>query len=132
MRLTPYEWAVLHLPGLRELCLDGSTLTSLRELGSGARNLEMYVRRMLCRLWSVHVFMRVCPVALVWVCSLRVARCSLLSLDGVGLLRSLCELHIMSNHIHDLEPLGSVSAPLAVLDLERYRSFFSIFIAGCI
>jgi hypothetical protein len=79
-----------HLPALRALTLDaGSSVTSLRELGSGARQLE----------------------------ALSLVDCGLLELDGVAALRRLRELRVARNHLFDLEPLGACAAPLETLDL---------------
>ena len=119
------------LPSLRFLTLeDGSCVTSLRELGSGARQLEVRARAQIFLLAitrPVHVH-TVSPDHCTLYCCVRDARqilhlsgCNLLELDGIGALRRLKELHAPRNHVHDLEPLGTVTAPIEVLDLSQYE-----------
>ena len=65
------------LPNLQELCLDGSQLASLRDLGTALANLT----------------------------SLSLADCGLDELDGVAAMPSLRSLRLPGNRIDDLTPL---------------------------
>lgn len=65
------------LPNLQELCLDGSQLASLRDLGTELGNLT----------------------------SLSLADCGLDELDGVAAMPSLRSLRLPGNRIDDLTPL---------------------------
>ncbi|XP_028038435.1 leucine-rich repeat-containing protein 56 [Bombyx mandarina] len=67
-------------PRLRSLILDGSALSSLRDLGIGLVHLKV----------------------------LSVNRCGLTSLDGVWGLGALRELNAAGNRLHDLQPLGAL------------------------
>lgn len=64
------------MPSLTELILDGSIMSSLRDLGCGLINLKI----------------------------LKVARCTLTSLDGLFGIENLEELHAQNNSIEDLSP----------------------------
>ncbi|KAK9823795.1 hypothetical protein WJX72_005550 [[Myrmecia] bisecta] len=77
------------MPNLRELKLNGSVLESIRDLGSGLKNLQV--------LW--------------------VARCGLSGLEGIGGVPLLRELYASFNHIDNLEPLTGLEH-LETLDLE--------------
>ncbi|PNW88766.1 hypothetical protein CHLRE_01g043650v5 [Chlamydomonas reinhardtii] len=77
------------LPSLHELNLNGSTLASLRDLGTGFRMLQV--------LW--------------------VSRCGLRSLDGLNGLTALRELYAAYNDIADLQPVDCCPQ-LEVLDVE--------------
>jgi hypothetical protein len=74
---------------LHELNLNGSTLESLRDLGTGFRLLQI--------LW--------------------VSRCGLRDLDGLSGLPALRELYAAYNDVSDLQPLDAC-ADLEVLDME--------------
>ncbi|CAK1551970.1 unnamed protein product [Leptosia nina] len=65
-------------PRLRTLTLDGSAISSLRDLGIGLTHLKV----------------------------LSVNRCSLTSLDGIWGLSTLRELHAAGNRLRDLHPLA--------------------------
>ncbi|XP_063823801.1 uncharacterized protein LOC135073562 [Ostrinia nubilalis] len=67
-------------PRLRSLTLDGSALTSLRDLGIGLVHLKI----------------------------LSVNRCGLTSLDGVWGLGALREFHASGNRLQDLQPLAAL------------------------
>ncbi|XP_052758379.1 uncharacterized protein LOC113513815 isoform X3 [Galleria mellonella] len=67
-------------PRLRSLILDGSALSSLRELGIGLVHLKI----------------------------LSISRCGLASLDGVWGLGALQEMYASGNKIKDLQPLGAL------------------------
>ncbi|XP_059061966.1 uncharacterized protein LOC131854818 [Achroia grisella] len=67
-------------PRLRSLTLDGSALSSLRELGIGLIHLKI----------------------------LSINRCGLTSLDGVWGLGALREMYACGNKIKDLQPLGAL------------------------
>ncbi|GIL55440.1 hypothetical protein Vafri_10998 [Volvox africanus] len=77
------------LPNLVELNLNGSTIDSLRDLGTGFRLLQV--------LW--------------------VSRCGLKALDGLNGLPSLRELYAAYNDITDLQPVDSCQH-LEILDVE--------------
>jgi hypothetical protein len=77
------------LPNLRELKLSNSTLTSLRDLGTSLKNLEV--------LWA--------------------SRCGLTDLEGVSALPALKELYVAFNDVNDLSALSLVNG-LEVLDLD--------------
>ncbi|XP_040826578.1 leucine-rich repeat-containing protein 56 isoform X2 [Ochotona curzoniae] len=79
----------MHLPNLRQLKLNGSHLSSLRDLGSSLGHLQV--------LW--------------------LARCGLADLDGISSLPELKELYVSYNDISDLSPLCLLER-LEVLDLE--------------
>ena len=66
------------MPKLRELKLNGSSLGSLRDLGSGLRHLQV--------LWVAH--------------------CGLTALEGLGALSALRELYASFNQIDDMQPLA--------------------------
>ena len=66
------------MPKLRELKLNGSSLGSLRDLGSGLRHLQV--------LWVAH--------------------CGLAALEGLGALSGLRELYASFNQIDDMQPLA--------------------------
>ncbi|CAH0397584.1 unnamed protein product [Chilo suppressalis] len=67
-------------PLLRSLILDGSALSSLRDLGIGLVHLKV----------------------------LSVNRCGLTCLDGVWGLGALCEFYAAGNRLHDLQPLAAL------------------------
>ena len=69
------------MPKLRELKLNGSSLGSLRDLGSGLRHLQV--------LWVAH--------------------CGLNALEGLGALSGLRELYASFNQIDDMQPLAGNS-----------------------
>ena len=66
------------MPKLRELKLNGSSLGSFRDLGSGLRHLQV--------LWVAH--------------------CGLTALEGLGALSGLRELYASFNQIDDMQPLA--------------------------
>ncbi|XP_069355244.1 uncharacterized protein [Maniola hyperantus] len=67
-------------PRLRSLTLDGSAISSLRDLGIGLVHLK----------------------------NLSVNRCGLTSLDGIWGLGALRELHAAANRLHELHPLAAM------------------------
>ncbi|KAH9491848.1 hypothetical protein Btru_029890 [Bulinus truncatus] len=77
------------LPNLVELKLSGSDITSIRDLGSSLRNLQV--------LW--------------------LTRCALEELDGISSMLNLKELYMEYNEISDLSPL-SMLEEIETLDLE--------------
>ncbi|XP_058685025.1 leucine-rich repeat-containing protein 56 isoform X1 [Poecile atricapillus] len=79
----------VHLPNLRELKLNNSLLTSVRDLGTS-----------------------LCHLRVLWM-----ARCGLSDLDGISSCSSLKELYIAYNNISDLSQLTWLDH-LEVLDLE--------------
>ncbi|KAM4847046.1 leucine-rich repeat-containing protein 56 isoform 2-T3 [Thomomys bottae] len=79
----------VYLPNLNQLKLNGSHLTSLRDLGTSLGRLQV--------LW--------------------LARCGLSDLDGIGSLPALTELYVSYNNISDLSPLCLLEQ-LELLDLE--------------
>ncbi|XP_053802384.1 leucine-rich repeat-containing protein 56 isoform X6 [Vidua chalybeata] len=79
----------VHLPNLRELKLNNSSLVSVRDLGTSLSHL--------CVLWM--------------------ARCGLSDLDGISSCSSLKELYIAYNNISDLSQVTWLDH-LEVLDLE--------------
>ncbi|XP_058435301.1 leucine-rich repeat-containing protein 56 isoform X2 [Marmota monax] len=79
----------VHLPNLDQLKLNGSRLSSLRDLGTSLSHLQV--------LW--------------------LARCGLTDLDGIGSFPVLKELYVSYNDISDLSPLCLLEQ-LEVLDLE--------------
>jgi Leucine-rich repeat (LRR) protein len=66
------------LPGLRELCLDGSYVASIRDLGTGLRLLT----------------------------ALSINNCELNDLDGIGAFGAVTRLSASNNYIGDLTPLA--------------------------
>uniref|UniRef100_A0A8D0C8R3 Leucine rich repeat containing 56 n=1 Tax=Salvator merianae TaxID=96440 RepID=A0A8D0C8R3_SALMN len=78
-----------YLPNLKQLKLNNSVLTSVRDLGTGLSHLQV--------LWM--------------------ARCRLPDLDGISSCRSLKELYIAYNNIADLSQV-SLLEHLEILDLE--------------
>lgn len=68
----------LLLPSLQELCLDGSSVKSVRDLGTGLRLLN----------------------------SLSLNSCELCDLDGIGAFAYLTRLSASNNSINDLTPLA--------------------------
>eukprot|EP00891_Asterochloris_glomerata_P004095 jgi/Astpho2/4095/Aster-01241 len=80
------------MPKLRELKLNGSSLGSLRDLGSGLKHLQV--------LWVAH--------------------CGLTALEGLGALSGLRELYASFNQVDDMQPLADLEM-LEVLDLEGNR-----------
>lgn len=81
---------MIHTPLLRELTLDGSYVSSLRDLGCGLKNLKI----------------------------LRVNRCSLTSFDGTFGLESVEELYAAGNAIENLCHC-SFLPNIRVLDVRR-------------
>ncbi|XP_006893401.1 PREDICTED: leucine-rich repeat-containing protein 56 [Elephantulus edwardii] len=79
----------VHLPNLSQLKLNGSRLTSVRDLGTSLGRLQV--------LW--------------------LSRCGLRDLDGIGSFQALKELFVSYNNIWDLSPLCLLEQ-LEVLDLE--------------
>jgi hypothetical protein len=77
------------LPSLKQLRLDGSNVTTLRDLGTGLRDLRV--------LWM--------------------ARSHLRELEGIGAFGALTELYLAFNEVEDLSPLMG-QEQLQVLDLE--------------
>lgn len=65
------------LPSIKHLVLDNSTISSIRDLGVGLRNLS----------------------------SLSLSGCGLHDLDGIGVLTGLQELNLSDNYIADITPL---------------------------
>ncbi len=85
------------MPKLRELKLNGSSLGSLRDLGSGLRHLQV--------LWVAH--------------------CGLTALEGLGALSGLRELYASFNQVDDMQPLAgdkpycpAANAPLQSNDMQ--------------
>lgn len=78
------------LPNLKELNLNGSSLTTLRDLGCHMQSLEV----------------------------LHVAKTGINSLDGLFGLQGLVELYAAGNNIRDLSPCASLP-DLEVLDLGK-------------
>lgn len=66
------------LPNLQHLVLDNSTITSVRDLGIGLRFLT----------------------------SLSLSNCSLIDIDGIGVLTGLLDLCLSDNEITDVTPLA--------------------------
>lgn len=81
---------MIHTPLLRELTLDGSYVSSLRDLGCGLKNLKI----------------------------LRVNRCGLTSFDGTFGLESVEELYAADNLIETLCPC-SFLPNLKLLDVGK-------------
>lgn len=81
---------MIHTPLLRELTLDGSYVSSLRDLGCGLKNLKI----------------------------LRVNRCSLTSFDGTFGLETVEELYAAGNSIETLCPC-SFLPNIKVLDVRK-------------
>lgn len=79
----------VRLPGLDQLKLSNSNISTLRDLGTALQNLRV--------LW--------------------IARSGLQELEGVGAFGQLTELYLAFNSIHDLSPLMDIEH-LQVLDLE--------------
>mmetsp|Transcript_25243 Transcript_25243/g.76595 ORF Transcript_25243/g.76595 Transcript_25243/m.76595 type:complete len:531 (+) Transcript_25243:57-1649(+) len=77
------------MPNLQQLKLSGSSLPSIRELGTSLRNLQI-----------------------LWLC-----RCGLSELDGLAALPVLQEIYLAFNNISQLSPLTTLEE-LQVLDLE--------------
>ncbi|KAK5643405.1 hypothetical protein RI129_007250 [Pyrocoelia pectoralis] len=75
---TSLQHMSVYLPLLGELVLDGSAISSLRDLGCGLKNLKI----------------------------LKVCSCGLTTLDGLLGLDTLEEFHAGNNHIGDLSPCG--------------------------
>jgi len=65
------------LPNLKHLVLDNSTITSIRDLGVGLRNIT----------------------------TLSLSGCGLHDIDGIGVLTGLQELSLSDNYISDVTPL---------------------------
>ncbi|CAH1108825.1 unnamed protein product [Psylliodes chrysocephalus] len=80
----------IYTPNLRELILDGSAVSSLRDLGGGLKNLKI----------------------------LKVNRCGLTCIDGVFSIEQLEELHAADNEIATLAPCAFLTN-LRVLDVRR-------------
>ncbi|KAH1009400.1 hypothetical protein HUJ04_001759 [Dendroctonus ponderosae] len=80
-----------YLPALRELTLDGSIISSFRDLGYGLRHLKI----------------------------LKVNRCQLTCIDGVFGFENLEELYAADNSIKDLSPCAFFSN-LRIIDVRRY------------
>ncbi|XP_044256019.1 leucine-rich repeat-containing protein 56 [Tribolium madens] len=91
-RDVPLQHLGVFIPALRELILDGSVVATLRELGSGLKNLKI----------------------------LRINRCGIEVLDNMLALESLEELYAADNLIENCMPCAFLSN-LKVLDLRRNR-----------
>ena len=79
----------LYLPNLKELDLSNSILTSLRDLGSSLKKVEV--------LW--------------------LTKCQIVDLDGIPTFSNVTELYLAYNHINNLSDL-SMMENLRTLDLE--------------
>ncbi|RZC36769.1 leucine-rich repeat-containing protein 56, partial [Asbolus verrucosus] len=91
-RDVPLQHLSFHIPALRELILDGSVLSSFRDLGSGLKNLKI----------------------------LKVNRCGVECLDGMLNLESLEELYAADNCIENCMPCAFLSS-IKIIDLSRNR-----------
>eukprot|EP00761_Pharyngomonas_kirbyi_P010148 gb/GECH01010166.1/.p1 GENE.gb/GECH01010166.1/~~gb/GECH01010166.1/.p1 ORF type:complete len:153 (+),score=29.36 gb/GECH01010166.1/:1-459(+) len=80
------------LPNLKQLKLNNSSISSVRDLGTSLRDLQV--------LWMSHVGIK--------------------ELDGIGTLENVKELYLAFNNIQELSPLMSLEH-LQVLDLEENR-----------
>ncbi|XP_057662239.1 leucine-rich repeat-containing protein 56 [Diorhabda carinulata] len=89
-RETTLQYLNLYTPALRELTLDGSCVSSLRDLGYGLRNLKI----------------------------LKVNRCGLTCIDGVFGFEQLQELYVADNEITTLAPCAFLNS-IKVLDVRR-------------
>ncbi|XP_028132094.2 leucine-rich repeat-containing protein 56 [Diabrotica virgifera virgifera] len=89
-RETTLQYLSFYTPALRELTLDGSVVSSLRDLGFGLKNLKI----------------------------LRVNRCGLTCIDGVFGFEHLEELYIANNEINTLSPCAFLNN-VRVLDVRR-------------
>lgn len=89
-RDVPLQHLGAFIPALRELILDGSVVATLRELGTGLRNLKV----------------------------LRVNRCGIEVLDNMLALDTLEELYAADNFIENCMPCAFLSN-LKVVDLRR-------------
>lgn len=98
-RDVPLQHLGLHLPSLRELVLDGSAISSFRDLGFGLKNLKI----------------------------LKVNRCGLEQLDAMLGLQQLEELYAADNLIENCMPCAFLSQ-IKVIDLKRFLSFCRKFI----
>ncbi|XP_063692535.1 uncharacterized protein F09G8.5-like isoform X2 [Bolinopsis microptera] len=78
-----------YLPNIRELRLSGSRISSVRDLGTTLRSLQV--------LWM--------------------SRCGLQDLDGIGSIGTLRELYLSYNEISDVSPLSMVDT-LELVDIE--------------
>jgi len=78
-----------YLPNIRELRLSGSRISSVRDLGTTLRSLQV--------LWM--------------------SRCGLQDLDGIGSIGKLRELYLSYNEISDVSPLSMVDS-LELVDIE--------------
>lgn len=86
------------LPNLKQLCLDGSRLPSVRELGHGFSGLT----------------------------TLSACACEMLDLCGLGdYFLQLQELYVSDNLIEDLEPLGYLPA-LQTVHLQKYERVLGV------
>lgn len=84
------QYLYLHTPALRELILDGSVVSSLRDIGTGLKNLRI----------------------------LKVNRCGLTCIDGVFGFENLEELYAAHNVLNNLAQCAFLSN-LKVLDVRR-------------
>lgn len=84
------QYLSYHTPLLRELILDGSIISSLRDLGCGLKCLKI----------------------------LRINRCGLKHLDGTFGLESLEELYATKNAIKDISPCYNLPN-IKVLDVRK-------------
>ncbi|CAH0560343.1 unnamed protein product [Brassicogethes aeneus] len=89
-REVPLQQLSIHTPFLRELILDGSIVSTLRDLGCGLKNLKI----------------------------LRVNRCMLTCIDSVFGFEMLEELYAADNDIKDLLPCAFLTN-LKILDVRR-------------
>ncbi|XP_072399570.1 leucine-rich repeat-containing protein 56-like isoform X2 [Diabrotica undecimpunctata] len=89
-RETTLQYLSFYTPALRELTLDGSVVSSLRDLGFGLKNLKI----------------------------LKVNRCGLTCIDGVFGFEHLEELYIANNEINTLSPCAFLNK-VRVLDVRR-------------
>lgn len=82
----------MYTPNLRELDLEGSMLSSLRDIGCNLKYLQV----------------------------LKVGRCQLDSLDGTFGLTSLRELYAQKNQITDVSPCSNLPH-IRHIDISRYE-----------
>lgn len=94
LRVIAHDVTLQHLsiytPALRELILDGSVVSTLRDLGCGLKNLKI----------------------------LKINRCGLTCLDGMFSLESLEELYAADNSIQYITPCAFLPH-IRVIDLKR-------------
>jgi Leucine-rich repeat (LRR) protein len=82
------------LPRLRSLCFDGSTINSVRDLGTGLRLCELSLND-----WLACMKSSFARQSSTWCCS------GLTDLDGIGVLCELQKLHVRNNRIEEIAAL---------------------------